>query len=52
MAYIFTENSDIDPYTFLSISESEEHAYGSLQPNPEYEVVEDAEIDTEIKWLM
>ena len=44
----FTENSDIDPYTFLSISEREEHTYGSLQPNPEYEVVDDAERETEI----
>ena len=49
MTCIFTKNNNIDPYTFLNISESEDHAYGSLQPNSEYEVVEDAERETEIK---
>ena len=41
MTSIVTGSNTGDPYTLLSLSEREEHAYGRLQPSTEYEDIDD-----------
>ena len=45
MTSIVTGSNTGDPYTLLSLSEREEHAYGRLQPSTEYQNIEDRQRD-------